>query len=97
MNYWILSGELYSAVNRLNGRDAAAITDRTAQIHSQVKNSAITAIFAGIGIDETTLEIVCESGEFQVIADDAMQRLAEQIAKYERARVNLEHVEEKAA
>lgn len=100
MNYWKLSTALYWAVKKLSGKDAQFIFERTEKIYSHQRNispRSIQRIFSGMEIDELTLRIACESGEFQIIADEAMRKLSEQIARHECARINLERVEEKAA
>lgn len=93
MNYYALSTALYDAVKKLDTRDDDAICSRITELDAMVKTESIKALFENLGIDKTTLEIVSESGEFQIIAANAVRDLLEEIAKYERARVIVEHKE----
>lgn len=93
MNHYALSTALYLAVKKLDDRDADAICSRIDELDAMVKTESIKALFENLGIDKTTLEIVAESGDFQIIAANAVRDLLEEVAKYERARVIVEHRE----
>lgn len=93
MNYYSLSTALYDAVKKLDTRDDDVICGRIDELDAMVKTESIKALFENLGIDKTTLEIAAESGDFQIIAANAVRDMLDVISKYERARVIVEHRE----